>query len=54
MVETEGKGELGRESVLLEEVRCDGVNRIHLALESSFEHGNEHLGSIKCGNFLIS
>jgi len=33
--------------ILLEDVRCDGVNRINLALESSCEHGNEYFGSIK-------
>ena len=51
MLEIEGKRELGRESVLLEEVRCDGVNSIHLALVSSCEHGNEYFVSIKYGEF---
>jgi hypothetical protein len=46
MVKIKGKRELGRESV-----RCDGSNRIHLALVSSCEHGNEYFVFIKYGEF---
>ena len=40
--------------ILLEKIRCDGVNRIHLSLESSCEDGYKYFGSINCGEFFFS
>ena len=36
----------------LQEVGCGGTDWIELAQVGSCEHGNEHSGSIKCGEFL--
>jgi hypothetical protein len=54
------RGPLGRPShaweynitMELKETGCEGVCWIHLALESSSEHGSEYLLSIKGGKFL--
>jgi hypothetical protein len=40
----------------LKEIRCEGVGRIELLVvecsDGLFEHGNKHLGPIKCGKIL--
>jgi hypothetical protein len=37
----------------LQEIRLKVVDRVHLAQDGDdfYEHGNEHSGSMKCGDF---
>jgi hypothetical protein len=39
--------------ILLEKIRCDVINRIHLALESYCELGDKYFGSINCGGIFF-